>query len=235
MSDCRRRGLDTLLAGGVYCTERIVVDGPGRRRGQHRIGVHQPSNWCAVEPGLDLLGRKPSVQVVAGDRVSLVAHRRTQDAFIPAEHRLAERIGQDLLAAGLRNLLILHSLLPYIGGTNYGSIKHSSFRATFFREISMANIDVPVEILEQFCTENRIKKLSLFGSVLREDFRQESDIDVLVEFEKNGVPGLLGISRMERELSQIFGGRKIDLRTPEDLSKYFRQQVLSTAEVQYAA
>jgi predicted nucleotidyltransferase len=99
----------------------------------------------------------------------------------------------------------------------------------------MSKIDVPVEIIEQFCRKNHIRKLSLFGSVLRNDFRQESDIDVLVEFEKNGVPGLLGISRMERELSQIFGGRKIDLRTPEDLSKYFRQQVLSTAEVQYAA
>lgn len=99
----------------------------------------------------------------------------------------------------------------------------------------MAKIDVPVEILEQFCRKNRTRKLSLFGSVLRNDFRQESDIDVLVEFEKEGVPGLLGISRMERELSQIFGGRKIDLRTPEDLSKYFRQQVLSTAEVQFAA
>jgi hypothetical protein len=99
----------------------------------------------------------------------------------------------------------------------------------------MAKIDIPIEILEQFCRRNRIKKLSLFGSVLRSDFRQESDIDVLVEFKKNGVPGLLGISRMERELSQIFGGRKVDLRTPEDLSKYFRQQVLSTAEVQYAA
>jgi predicted nucleotidyltransferase len=160
---------------------------------------------------------------------------RTQDALIPAEDRLVERIGQGLLAAGLRNLLILHSLLSYIDGTIYGSIKHRSFRATFIRGISMANIDVPVEILEQFCTKNRIKKLSLFGSILRNDFRQESDIDVLVEFQKNGVPGLLGISIMERELSQIFGGRKIDLRTPEDLSKYFRQQVLSTAEVQYAA
>ena len=99
----------------------------------------------------------------------------------------------------------------------------------------MAKIDVPMEILEQFCRKNRIRKLSLFGSVLRNDFRQESDIDVLVEFEKDAVPSLLGISRMERELSQIFGGRKIDLRTPEDLSKYFRQQVLSTAAVQYAA
>jgi hypothetical protein len=99
----------------------------------------------------------------------------------------------------------------------------------------MARIDIPAEIIKQFCRKNRIRKLSLFGSVLREDFRRESDIDVLVEFEKNGIPGLLGISRMERELSQIFGGRKIDLRTPEDLSKYFRQQVLTTAEVQYAA
>jgi predicted nucleotidyltransferase len=99
----------------------------------------------------------------------------------------------------------------------------------------MAKIDVPVEILEQFCKKNHIRKLSLFGSVLRNDFRQESDIDVLVEFEKNRIPGLLGISKLERELSQIFGGRKVDLRTPEDLSKYFRQQVLSTAEVQYAA
>jgi uncharacterized protein len=99
----------------------------------------------------------------------------------------------------------------------------------------MAKIDVPVEILEQFCKKNHIRKLSLFGSVLRDDFRQESDIDVLVEFEKNGIPGLLGISKLERELSQIFGGRKVDLRTPEDLSKYFRQEVLSTAQVQYAA
>jgi hypothetical protein len=99
----------------------------------------------------------------------------------------------------------------------------------------MANINVSVEVLEKFCRNNNIKKLSLFGSVLRNDFRRESDIDVLVEFEKDGTPGLLGISRMERELSQIFGGRKIDLRTPEDLSKYFRQQVMSTAEVQYAA
>ena len=64
---------------------------------------------------------------------------------------------------------------------------------------------------------------------------KRAPLKVLVEFEKNGVPGLLGIARMERELSQIFGGRKIDLRTPEDLIKYFRQQVLSTAEVQYAA
>ncbi len=75
--------------------------------------------------------------------------------------------------------------------------------------------------------------LSLFGSVLREDFSPDSDVDVLIEFEDGHAPGLLGIARMERELSAILGGRKIDLRTPEDLSRYFRQDVLAAAEVQY--
>lgn len=99
----------------------------------------------------------------------------------------------------------------------------------------MSQIDVPVEILERFCKKNRIRKLSLFGSVLRNDFGPESDIDVLVEFEENGIPGLFGIIRMEQELSRIFDGRKVHLRTPEDLSKYFREEVLSSAEVKYAA
>jgi predicted nucleotidyltransferase len=98
----------------------------------------------------------------------------------------------------------------------------------------MAAINVPREILRQFCVNNHIRRLSLFGSVLREDFGQESDIDVLVEFENENTPGLFGISRMERELSSIMGGRKVDLRTPQDLSKYFRKHVMSTAEVQYA-
>lgn len=76
--------------------------------------------------------------------------------------------------------------------------------------------------------------MAFFGSVLRTDFGPESDIDVLVEFEPAHVPGLFGIARMERELSALFGGRKVDLRTPEDLSRYFRDDVLKEAEVQYA-
>lgn len=76
--------------------------------------------------------------------------------------------------------------------------------------------------------------MAFFGSVLRADFGPESDIDVLVEFEPAHVPGLFGIARMERELSTLFGGRKVDLRTPEDLSRYFREDVLKEAEVQYA-
>ena len=95
-------------------------------------------------------------------------------------------------------------------------------------------IDVPQHQLAEFCRRHRIRTLSLFGSVLREDFRPDSDIDVLVEFEDGHAPGLLGIARMERELSEILGGRRVDLRTPEDLSRYFRLEVLAKAEVQYA-
>jgi predicted nucleotidyltransferase len=79
-----------------------------------------------------------------------------------------------------------------------------------------------------------IRRLAIFGSALRPDFGPESDIDVLVEFESSRTPGLLGMAHIERELSALLGGRKVDLRTPEDLSRYFRQSVLNEAEVQYA-
>ena len=101
--------------------------------------------------------------------------------------------------------------------------------------MSNSKIKIPGEKIAEFCKKNHIRKLSLFGSVLRDDFSSDSDIDFLVEFEPGKVPGLIGLSRMERELSEILGGRKVDLRTPQDLSKYFREDVLARAEVQYAA
>lgn len=94
-------------------------------------------------------------------------------------------------------------------------------------------VSVPKDQLVSFCRARGIRWLAIFGSALREDFGPDSDIDVLVEFEPNRIPGLLGISGMEQELSILFGGRRIDLRTPEDLSRYFRQDVLKEAEVQY--
>ncbi len=97
-----------------------------------------------------------------------------------------------------------------------------------------SHIHIPQDRIAEFCRRHGIRKLSLFGSVLRDDFRPDSDIDVLVEFENSRAPGLLGIARMERELSRVLGGRKVDLRTPQDLSRYFRQDVLAQAEVQYA-
>ena len=99
------------------------------------------------------------------------------------------------------------------------------------------NIDlcIPKESLDTFCRSNGIRRLSVFGSALRSDFRPDSDIDVLAEFDPERIPGLLGMAHMERELSALLGGRKVDLRTPEDISRYFRKQVLAEAEVQYAA
>lgn len=98
----------------------------------------------------------------------------------------------------------------------------------------MARVAVDPAEIAAFCQRNHIRKLALFGSVLREDFLPDSDIDVLVEFEVGHVPGLLRIARMERELSDLLGGRRVDLRTPEDLSRYFRDDVVASAEVLYA-
>lgn len=95
-------------------------------------------------------------------------------------------------------------------------------------------VSVSKTALAVFCQEHGIRRLAVFGSALRDDFGPESDIDVLVEFEPNRTPGLLGVASMELELSDLFTGRKVDMRTPEDLSPCFRQDVLDTAEVQYA-
>ena len=96
-----------------------------------------------------------------------------------------------------------------------------------------AQLTLDRERVADFCRKHHIRRLALFGSVLRSDFRPDSDVDVLVEFEPEQIPGLLGIARMERELSELFEGRKVDLRTPEDLSPYFRERVVKQAEVQY--
>jgi predicted nucleotidyltransferase len=95
----------------------------------------------------------------------------------------------------------------------------------------MAQVELNKEQIATFCRERHIKHLAVFGSALRSDFRPDSDIDVLVEFEPGHTPGLFGIARMEGELSALLGGRKADLRTPEDLSRYFRQEVVEQAEV----
>ena len=95
--------------------------------------------------------------------------------------------------------------------------------------------ELPKDKITLFCKQHHIRKLSLFGSILRDDFGSDSDVDVLVEFEFGHVPSFFHLFDMEDELSAIFGGRKVDIRTPEDLSRYFRQQVMAIAAVQYAA
>lgn len=95
------------------------------------------------------------------------------------------------------------------------------------------NIIFPKEQIADFCRLHHIQKLAVFGSALREDYGPDSDIDVLVEFEKDHVPGLEFFG-MEIELSEMLG-RKVDLNTLKFLSPYFREQVEADAEVQYAA
>jgi len=85
-----------------------------------------------------------------------------------------------------------------------------------------------------FCQKHHIRRLALFGSVLSDGFGPASDVDLLVEFEPQHVPGLLRLAVMERELSAMIGGRPVDMRTPGDLSRYFRDNVIAHAVAQYA-
>ena len=96
----------------------------------------------------------------------------------------------------------------------------------------MLPVEIPHEAITAFCVRNHIRKLSLFGSILTPRFGGESDIDMLVEFEAGRGPGLLGIVRMERELSETIG-RKVDLRTAGDLSRFFRAEVVASAIPEY--
>lgn len=91
-----------------------------------------------------------------------------------------------------------------------------------------SRITASPEVISDFCRRHHIRRLSLFGSVLRDDFRPESDVDVLVEFEAGHVPGFFGLFEMEEELSAVFG-RKVDLNTPASLSRYFRDRVIAEA------
>lgn len=95
------------------------------------------------------------------------------------------------------------------------------------------SLNIDHATLERFCQTNHIRRLSLFGSQLKGTARPDSDVDLLVEFEAGHTPGLLGIAAMEIELSALLG-KKVDLRTAQDLSHYFRDEVMRTAQVQYA-
>ncbi|MEI8080202.1 MAG: nucleotidyltransferase family protein [bacterium] len=99
--------------------------------------------------------------------------------------------------------------------------------------MKLHDIEIPQARIDAFCRTNGIRRLAIFGSILRDDFRPESDIDVLVEFQP-GVRVGLAFIRMQDELSAILG-RRVDLNTPGSLSKYFRDAVLHEAEALYVA
>ena len=99
----------------------------------------------------------------------------------------------------------------------------------------MSNLFTNRTALAELCRRHRIRRLSLFGSMLKGTARQDSDIDLLVEFEAGREPGLIALAGIESELSGLIGGRRVDLRTAKDLSRHFRDTVVRTAEEQYAA
>ena len=99
----------------------------------------------------------------------------------------------------------------------------------------MNRLPLDHETLARLCRRHHIRRLSLFGSMLLGEDRPDSDLDLLVEFEPGEAPGLLGLAGIEAELSVLLGGRRVDLRTAQDLSRHFRSEVIRAAEVQYAA
>jgi predicted nucleotidyltransferase len=98
-----------------------------------------------------------------------------------------------------------------------------------------ARLPIAPEALAALCRRHRIRKLSLFGSQLKGTARPDSDIDLLVEFEPGSRTTYFDMAEIEMELSEHLGGRKVDLRTPQELSRYFRDEVVRTAEPQYVA
>ncbi len=95
-------------------------------------------------------------------------------------------------------------------------------------------IELPEDQIAAFCRRHGVRRLSLFGSILGDEFGPESDVDILVEFEPGRTPGLLRMAALELELSEMLG-RTVDLRTPRELSRHFRDDVLRTCEEHYVA
>ena len=98
--------------------------------------------------------------------------------------------------------------------------------------MNQERVNITKDEIADFCQKNHIMKFAFFGSVLRDDFRSDSDVDILVEFGPDARIGFMRLVGMERELSEIVG-RKVDLRTPKELSRYFRDEIIAEAEIQY--
>jgi len=102
------------------------------------------------------------------------------------------------------------------------------------RDMTVAQIEIPEAEIARVCERNSIRKLALFGSVLTDRFSESSDIDALVEFQPHAHVGFFRLADIENELSGLLGGRRVDLRTPMDLSRHFREQVVRDALPVYA-
>jgi predicted nucleotidyltransferase len=99
----------------------------------------------------------------------------------------------------------------------------------------MDRLPLSRDSLAAFCTRHRVRRLALFGSELTGSAGPDSDVDLLVDFDASATPSLLDLAAMESELSAMLGGRRVDLRTAAELSRYFRERIVREAKVQYVA
>jgi uncharacterized protein len=101
--------------------------------------------------------------------------------------------------------------------------------------MKVKNIEISIPQIKQLCEKYHINKFALFGSVLREDFTSNSDIDVLVEFQPEYIPGFIKLNQIQEEISQLFGGKEIDLVIPKFLNYQIKEKILNEMEVYYDA
>ncbi len=202
---------------------------------------YDPSNWSKIERGINpppkdeetltrwakVLGLKPKTEALKDFMLEAEVSRGNIPREVMNDPALLEK-----LPAFFRSVRGSEA-----GGRELDNLIENIRKAHTFSEekiVKQPKIQIPKKEISEFCGRHHIRRLALFGSVLRDDFRAASDVDVLVEFEPGHIPGLIRMAGMEKELSDLLK-RKVDLRTPAELSPYFRDEVLKTAEVQYDA
>ena len=202
----------------------------------------QPSNYCHVENG----ALNPTPEQV--DKIAAILKFEEGGSEYRKLMDLAA-LARKGVPSDLQKMIDSNKLIPALLRTvedeevgpkqlrqiieDIKSGRYKASRARLHSKQATMRIHIDQAELKIFCCRNHIRKLSLFGSVLREDFRQDSDVDVLVEFQEGHVPGL-SFFALQDELSLLFG-RKVELYTPAFLSHYFRDEVIAQAQVQYAA
>ena len=179
-----------------------------------------------------------TLKIIGDAAANVTSSCREQSSAIPWQQLITmrDRLRQDYAQVDLDWVwsIVTEDLPPLIRSLEQGVPRKEPVGTTLAEHpVAVNNIAIPYAQLAAFCRRHHIGKLALFGSVLRGDFSKDSDVDVLIEFEPGYPVGLLEMAGMELELSALFG-RKVDLRTPGDLSRYFRQKVLDTAQVLYA-
>ncbi len=199
-----------------------------------------PSNWSKIERGINLPPKDEETLVAWAKALGLKPKTEMWQNFMLEAEVSRGNIPREVMSDPelLEKLPAFFKMVrgPEFGGRELNNLidKIRKARTPSEEPVKQPKIQIPKKEIIEFCRRHYIRRLALFGSVLRDDFRPASDVDVLVEFEPGHVPGLMRMAGMEKQLTDLLK-RKVDLRTPAELSPYFRNEVLKTAEVQYDA